>query len=119
MFRSTTATPGSWWARGGGTAILTPEGTWPRTNGKTARRTAPIAFPLGGRWAGAAGSDEGAILYETWRENQRCAIVPLVRRDMFYRSDGYEIAPSSDPASPAHLPPKGKAKSTTAAREQS
>ena len=23
---------------------------------------------------------------------------------------GYEIAPSSDPASPAHLPPKGKAK---------
>ncbi len=29
-----------------------------------------IAFPWGGRWAGEAGSDEGAISYPTWQENR-------------------------------------------------
>ncbi len=60
-------------------------------------RTSPptIAFPLGGRWPGEAGSDEGATRYPTPQKNQRCPIAALARRGLFYRSVGYAIAPSS------------------------
>ena len=72
-------------------------------------RCAPTlkAFPLGGRWAGKAGSDEGAILYPTF---------PCRRRDLSPRRLsspaplGNPVAPSSAPVCAlGHLPPKGKA----------
>ena len=62
-------------------------------------------LPLGGKLSPKV-TDEGAILYPTF---------PCRRRDLSPQRLpspaplGQSVAPSSDPASPAHLPPEGKA----------
>ena len=49
---------------------LLPRGKAAPTAATTHSAAGPLAFPLGGRWAGEAGSDEGAISYPTRRENR-------------------------------------------------
>ena len=61
----------------------------------TAQQVLHIAFPSGGRWAGGAGSDEGAIAYPTRQESLRGFCHTSVQRGFFYRSVGYCVAPSS------------------------
>ena len=56
-----------------------------------------LAFPLGGRWAGEAGSDEGAISYPTWQENQR--------RTTSRRSNGIPSSAPLGTESPPHQSP--------------
>ena len=66
----------------------------------------PKAFPLGGRWAGAAGSDEGAIWYPTFpcRKKARSRLSP---------QRGCSIAPLGNPVAPSSVtfgdsfPPRG------------
>ena len=54
-------------------------------------------------------TDEGATLYPTKREkNYRCSMEKK-EHHWFFCHVGCCVAPSSDPASPAHLPPEGKA----------
>ena len=72
-----------------------------------ARQTPAIAFPSGGRWAGEAGSDEGAISYPTQQEDQRRAIVSLRQHCFFYCCVGYRVAPSSVTCGDS-FPPRGK-----------
>ena len=60
-------------------------------------RCAPTlkAFPLGGRWAGKAGSDEGAILYPTFpcRKGAHYRLSP--QRNFSSAPLGKSVAPSS------------------------
>ena len=66
----------------------------------------PKAFPLGGRWAGEAGSDEGAICYPTF---------PCRKRTLSRLSPqrGFSIAPLGNPVAPSSVtfgdsfPPRG------------
>ena len=66
----------------------------------------PKAFPLGGRWAGEAGSDEGAIWYPTFpcRKEGGSRLSP---------QRGFSIAPLGNPVAPSSVtfgdsfPPRG------------
>ena len=60
-------------------------------------RCAPTlkAFPLGGRWAGEAGSDEGAILYPTFPCRKGGLSRPSTQRGFSIAPLGKSIAPSS------------------------
>ena len=53
------------------------------------------AFPLGGRWAGEAGSDEGAILYPTFPCRKGGLSRPSPQRGFSIAPLGKSIAPSS------------------------
>ena len=55
----------------------------------------PKAFPLGGRWAGEAGSDEGAILYPTFPCRKGGLSRPSPQRGFSIAPLGKSIAPSS------------------------
>ena len=72
-------------------------------------RCAPTlkAFPLGGRWAGKAGSDEGAILYPTFpcRKGAHYRLSP--QRNFSSAPLGKPVAPSSVTFGDS-FPPKGK-----------
>ncbi len=72
-------------------------------------RCAPTlkAFPLGGRWAGKAGSDEGAILYPTFpcRKGAHYRLSP--QRNFSSAPLGKPVAPSSVTSGDS-FPPKGK-----------
>ena len=60
-------------------------------------RCAPTlkAFPLGGRWAGKAGSDEGAILYPTFPCRKGGLSRPSPQRGFSIATLGNLVAPSS------------------------
>ena len=72
------------------------------------QRAAGPWLPPGGKLSPQV-TDEGAILYPTEQKKEQRRLDETIARRWFSRHVGYEIAPSSDPASPAHLPPKGKA----------
>ena len=55
----------------------------------------PKAFPLGGRWAGEAGSDEGAILYPTFPCRKGGLSRPSPQRGFSIAPLGKSIAPSA------------------------
>ena len=75
----------------------------------TRRRENPhLWLPPGGKLSPQV-TDEGATRYPTeWEKKYRCSIEKIAHR-WFSCHVGYGITPSSDPASPAHLPPEGKA----------
>ena len=75
-------------------------------HGCSAQQVSHIAFPLGGRWADEAGSDEGAILYPTGQENLQGFRHTSVQRGFFYCSVGYRVAPSSVTCGDS-FPPRG------------
>ena len=64
------------------------------------------AFPLGGRWPGEAGSDEGATLYATFPRRKETLYRPSPQR-------GFSIAPLGNPVAPSSVtfgdsfPPRG------------
>ena len=66
----------------------------------------PKAFPLGERWAGEAGSDEGAILYPTFpcRKEGGCRLSP--QRNFSSAPLGNPVAPSSVTSGDS-FPPRG------------
>ena len=50
----------------------------------------PKAFPLGGRWAGEAGSDEGAIWYPTFPcRSRKRGLPPVAPTEFFFCSVGH------------------------------
>ena len=55
----------------------------------------PKAFPSGGRWAGEAGSDEGATLYPTFPCRKGGLSRPSPQRGFSIAPLGKSIAPSS------------------------
>ena len=55
----------------------------------------PKAFPSGGRWAGEAGSDEGAILYPTFPCRKGGLSRPSPQRGFSIATLGNLVAPSS------------------------
>ena len=66
----------------------------------------PKAFPSGGRWAGEAGSDEGAIWYPTFPCKKKALSQLSPQR-------GFSIAPLGNPVAPSlvtsgdSFPPRG------------
>ena len=78
----------------------------------------PKAFPLGGRWAGEAGSDEGAILYPTFpcRKGAHYRLSP--QRNFSSAPLGKPVAPSSVTFGDS-FPPKGKPLGCAALHEKS
>ena len=76
---------------------------WGAFSGRAAQ---PRGFPLGGRWAGEAGSDEGAICYPTFpcRKGTLSRLSP---------QRGFSIAPLGNPVAPSSVtfgdsfPPRG------------
>ena len=66
----------------------------------------PKAFPLGGRWAGEAGSDEGATLYPTFPCRKGGLSRPSPQRGFSIAPLGKSIAPSSVTSGDS-FPPRG------------
>ena len=66
----------------------------------------PKAFPSGGRWAGEAGSDEGATLYPTFPCRKGGLSRPSPQRGFSIAPLGKSIAPSSVTSGDS-FPPRG------------